>query len=256
MMFPSLRQEGYITAPHQHCRRVSRPWGSLLAPFFDSPESIGMEGIHLQLPLRCPLGSQCLMSLPKSWSQSQVGLSTRWGPGTQGLCFKTLAHWELLTSRDLKWQPTPVFLPGESQGQQSLVGCHLWGRTESDTTEATSQQQQQQRFCFNLKGRHTVHPSPLRLAPIPIYPLHPQSQTHTPTKAPPRGQTRFGNEAPPEAQGVNSCTEGCVLWSQHLRRWEGRWAEKEGVSGPDGSEEGKWGEVVRTRETRKPRMTR
>ena len=27
------------------------------------------------------------------------------------------------------WQPTPVFLPGESQGQQSLVGCHLWGRS-------------------------------------------------------------------------------------------------------------------------------
>ena len=36
-----------------------------------------------------------------------------------------------------KWQPTPVFLPGESQGRQSLVGCRLWGRTESDTTEAT-----------------------------------------------------------------------------------------------------------------------
>ena len=36
-----------------------------------------------------------------------------------------------------KWQPTPVFLPGESQGQGSPVGCHLWGRTESDTTEAT-----------------------------------------------------------------------------------------------------------------------
>ena len=36
-----------------------------------------------------------------------------------------------------KWQPTPVFLPGESQGQGSLVGCRLWGRTESDTTEAT-----------------------------------------------------------------------------------------------------------------------
>ena len=30
-----------------------------------------------------------------------------------------------------------VFLPGESQGWGSLVGCHLWGRTESDTTEAT-----------------------------------------------------------------------------------------------------------------------
>ena len=36
-----------------------------------------------------------------------------------------------------KWQSTPVFLPGESQGQGSLVGCHLWGHTESDTTEAT-----------------------------------------------------------------------------------------------------------------------
>ena len=36
-----------------------------------------------------------------------------------------------------KWQPTPVFLPGESQGWGNLVGCHLRGRTESDTTEAT-----------------------------------------------------------------------------------------------------------------------
>ena len=50
----------------------------------------------------------------------------------------TFMHWRR------KWQPTPVFLPGESQGQGSLVGCRLWGRTESDTTEATSQQQQQQ----------------------------------------------------------------------------------------------------------------
>jgi len=36
-----------------------------------------------------------------------------------------------------KWQPTPVFLPGESQGWRTLVGCRLWGRTESDTTEVT-----------------------------------------------------------------------------------------------------------------------
>ena len=43
-----------------------------------------------------------------------------------------------------KWQPTPVFLPGEFQGQRSLVGCHLWGCTESDMTEATWRQQQQQ----------------------------------------------------------------------------------------------------------------
>ena len=40
-----------------------------------------------------------------------------------------------------KWQPTPVFLPGESQGRGSLVGCSPWGRRESDTAEATQQQQ-------------------------------------------------------------------------------------------------------------------
>ena len=33
-----------------------------------------------------------------------------------------------------KWQPPPVFLPGESQGRRSLVGCPLWGCTKSDTT--------------------------------------------------------------------------------------------------------------------------
>ena len=43
----------------------------------------------------------------------------------------TFVHWRR------KWQSTPVFLPGESQGCRSRVGCHLWGRTESDTTEAT-----------------------------------------------------------------------------------------------------------------------
>ena len=47
--------------------------------------------------------------------------------------------WAFLRRR--KWQPTPVSLPGESQGQRSLVGCRLWGPTESDTTEATWRQQ-------------------------------------------------------------------------------------------------------------------
>ena len=35
------------------------------------------------------------------------------------------------------WQPTPIFLPGESHGQKSLVGYSPWGRKESDTTEVT-----------------------------------------------------------------------------------------------------------------------
>ena len=34
-----------------------------------------------------------------------------------------------------KWQPTPVFLPGESHGRRSLVGYSPWGRKELDMTE-------------------------------------------------------------------------------------------------------------------------
>ena len=48
------------------------------------------------------------------------------------LSFFTFMHWRR------KWQPTPVFLSEESQGQRSLVGFCLWGRTELDTTEALS----------------------------------------------------------------------------------------------------------------------
>ena len=54
------------------------------------------------------------------------------------------------------WQPTPVFLPGESHGQRSLVGCSPWGRKESDTTEwlstrrkATSGRQQTNSGCVS-----------------------------------------------------------------------------------------------------------
>ena len=57
----------------------------------------------------------------------------------------TFMHWRK------KWQPTPVFLPGESQGRGSLVGCRLWGHTELDTTEATSQQQTV-REAMRIKG--------------------------------------------------------------------------------------------------------
>ena len=55
-----------------------------------------------------------------------------------------------------EWQPTPVVLPGEFQGQRSLMGCHLWGRTGSDTTEATKPQQQQQQHKY-LKCKQYKH---------------------------------------------------------------------------------------------------
>ena len=79
-----------------------------------------------------------LGSSPSTWVQDPV-----WGEQLhcvlgsanvlkEGLCMD-FCH----SPRGRKWQPTPVFLPGESQGCGSLVGCCLWGLTESDTTEVT-----------------------------------------------------------------------------------------------------------------------
>ena len=70
----------------------------------------------------------------------------------------TFMHWRR------KWQPTPVFLPGESQGRGSLVGCRLWGRTESDTTEATAaaalhilaETDFYRVYCFQLLGSYAL----------------------------------------------------------------------------------------------------
>ena len=66
--------------------------------------------------------------------QSMGSLRVRHNSATS-LSLFTFMHWRN------KWQPTPVFLPRESQGRGSLVGCHLWGLTELDTTEGTYQQQ-------------------------------------------------------------------------------------------------------------------
>ena len=57
-------------------------------------------------------------------------------------------------------QSSPPLLPGESQGRGSLVGCRLWCRTESDTTEATQQQQQICRWHhpYGRKWRGTEKP--------------------------------------------------------------------------------------------------
>ena len=68
---------------------------------------------------------------------------------------RLLFHFSIFTHCRRQWQPTPVFLPGESQGRGSLVGCRLWGRTESDTTEAT-QQQQQQGFPGGSDGKESA----------------------------------------------------------------------------------------------------
>ena len=79
------------------------------------------------------------------------------------------------------------------------------GRKESDTTE-------------RLNNNNTLQPPPLgNRGPIPRY-LHSPHSAYLYQLKHSQGDRQ---PEPPEAQGVNSCTEGCVLWSQHLRRQDG-----------------------------------
>ena len=61
------------------------------------------------------------------WSMGSLRVGHDWATS---LSLLTFMHWRR------KWQPTPGFSPGEPQGRGSLMGCRLWGRTASDTTEA------------------------------------------------------------------------------------------------------------------------
>ena len=76
-----------------------------------------------------PHSSTLVWKIP--WTEEPGGLQSM-GSLRVGHDFAfTFMHWRR------KWQPTPVFLHRESQGWGSLLGCHLWGHTESDMTEAT-----------------------------------------------------------------------------------------------------------------------
>ena len=104
-----------------------------------SARVIYIQNLYLQVPtwlgkVMAPHSSTLAWKIP--WTEEPVRLqsmgSLRVGHDWAiSFSLFTFMHWRR------KWQPTPVFLPGESQGRGSLVGCHLWGRTESDTTEVT-----------------------------------------------------------------------------------------------------------------------
>ena len=90
------------------------------------------------------------------WAGSKISIS-------QFHCFGQFWFWHdvimsLTNNQRSKWQPTPAFLPGESQGWGSLVGCHLWGRTESDTTEVTQQQQQHTEVSLRMRRKREIIP--------------------------------------------------------------------------------------------------
>ena len=112
---------------------------NVLSLWYDQTNLIKVTSILGKLRERlekamAPHSSTLAWKIP--WMEEPGGLQSMGSLGVRHdwatwLSLFTVMHWRR------KWQPTPVFLPGESQGWRSLVGCHLWGCTESDTTEVT-----------------------------------------------------------------------------------------------------------------------
>ena len=121
----SLRRYGLYSP------RLLRPW--------DSPgRNIGVGYHFLPEKAMAPHSSTLAWKIPwteepdRLQSMGSLGVGHDWATSLSLFAFM---HWRRT------WQPTPVFLPGESQGLGSPMGCRLWGRTESDTTDVTQQQQ-------------------------------------------------------------------------------------------------------------------
>ena len=98
------------------------------------PQQEEYYGACSDFPLMAPHSSTLAWKIP--WMEEpgrlqSMGLLRVGHDWVTSLSLFTFMHWRR------KWQPTPMFLPGESQGRGSLVACRLWGHTQSDTTEVT-----------------------------------------------------------------------------------------------------------------------
>ena len=118
-----------VLAQQLWCTGWAAQWHVRSSQITDKPVSPALAG-----------GFFTTESLRKPWfllTFLHVGFFSCWcGWDYFTLYFNLIIH-EYCYCQRRQWQPTPVLLPGESQGRGSLVGCRLWDRTESDTTEAT-----------------------------------------------------------------------------------------------------------------------
>ena len=129
-------------------------WGKTLLPsglHFNSHKGVSLPILYIAIHITTLFSFKCHLNFNSEKAMalhsSTLGWKIPWteepgrlqSMGSQrvghdwatSLSLFTFIHWRR------KWQPTLMLLPGESQGRGSLVGCHLRGGTESDTTEAT-----------------------------------------------------------------------------------------------------------------------
>ena len=143
-----------------HCFPIYLPWSDgtrchdvsflnaeLRNQFFHSPLSLSSRGSFCSSLFALRVVSSAYLEKAMATQSSTLAWKIPWTeePGRLqsmgswrvrydwgiSLSLFTFMHWRRT------WQPTPMFLPGESQERKSLVGCRLWGCTEWDTTEAT-----------------------------------------------------------------------------------------------------------------------
>ena len=112
----------------------SNPLSSLSPPTFNLSQHLKLEEFKTLEKAMAPHSSTLAWKIP--WMEEPGRLQSMGSQRVGHDWVTSLSRFTFMNWRR-KWQPTPVFLPGESQGRGSLVSCRLWGRTESDTTEAT-----------------------------------------------------------------------------------------------------------------------
>ena len=115
---------------------LSHTGSALLCPYSVYGISMGFVAVYGILPEKAMATHSSTLAWKIPWMKEPGRLqsmgSRRVGHDwATSLSLFTFMHWRR------KWQPTSLFFSGESQGRWGLVGCRLWGRTESDTTEAT-----------------------------------------------------------------------------------------------------------------------
>ena len=111
------------------------PWGLKES---DMTEQLSWTETHSQ---SSALNHYSLIQEFISKTKEKILLRTKVPGGSDGkrICLQygrpRFDHWVCKIPWGREWQPTPVFLPGESHGQRSLAGCNPWGHKELDTTE-------------------------------------------------------------------------------------------------------------------------
>ena len=127
-----------ICSDFPHSREELISIKAIMLPLRIFPETIAIPSALILEKAMAAHSSTLAWKIP--WTEEPGGLPFMGSHRVRhdwatSLSLFTFMHWRR------KWHPTPVFLPGESQGWGCLVGCCLWGRTDSDMTEATWQKQ-------------------------------------------------------------------------------------------------------------------